>query len=134
MPRSDYPNTTITFEMFDGEIPMTLQMFALYQLWIENKEIWNEYNRITSGNSDRGELDTATILYAAYLCSCYETGEADRYGSLEEFLLNMPPDRAAMLNAYRDMCAPKKAEPSATPSVSAPEKQSKRSRSRRSSC
>lgn len=133
MARSDYPNTTVSFDMFDGEATMTLQMFALYQLWTRNKEVWDEYNRITSGKSDKGELDTAMVLYAAYLCSCYERGDDDRYGSFEEFIANMPPDRAAMLDAYRKMCAPKKAEPSATHSESAPGKRNRRSGFRRSS-
>lgn len=132
MSRSDYPNTTVAFEMFDGEVNMTLQMYALYQLWTRNKEIWDEYNRITSGKSDKGEIDTAMVLYAAYLCSCYERGEDDRYGSFEEFLVYMPPDRSAMLSAYRDMCAPKKANPSVTHSKSAPAKRARKSRFRRS--
>lgn len=106
---SDYPNTVVEFEMFDGPVRMTLQMHGLYQLWGRNKQAWDEYNDATSGKSDRGELDTAAVLYAAYLCACYESGADDRYGSFEEFLLNLPPDREAMAAAYTRMCSPKKA-------------------------
>lgn len=122
MAKSDYPSTVIVYEMLDGDVHMTLQMFALYQLWTQNKEIWDEYNSITTGKTDNGELDTAKILYAAYLCACYRDGTDDRYGSFEEFLVNLPPDRSAMRKAYQEMCAPKKAQSSATPSKSAPEK------------
>ena len=131
MAKADYPSTTVVYEMMDGEVRMTLQMFALYQLWTRNKEIWGDYNDITTGKSDNGELDTAKLLYAAYLCACCQDGEEDRYGSFEEFLMNLPPDRAAMRTAYQEMCAPKKARPSATPSESAPEERSKKSRFRR---
>lgn len=132
MAKSDYPCTVVEFEMFDGAIKMTLQMHGLYLLWARNREVWDEYNRITSGKGDRGEIDTAMVLYAAYLCACCETDVDDRYGSFEEFLLNLPPDRMAMCAAYRDMCAPKKAEPSAMHSKSAPGKRPRKSRFLRS--
>ena len=57
--------------MFDGPAEMTLQMHGLYLLWARNREVWDEYNRITSGKGDRGEIDTAMVLYAAYLCACW---------------------------------------------------------------
>ncbi|MBX9032673.1 hypothetical protein [Gordonibacter massiliensis (ex Traore et al. 2017)] len=129
----EYPSTTIVYEMMDGEARMTLQMHALYQLWKRNKEVWDDYNGITTGKSENGELDTAKLLYAAYLCACYRDGADDRYGSFEEFLMNLPPDRAAMRRAYQEMCAPKKARPSATLSKSAPVERSRKSRFRRSS-
>lgn len=132
MTQPGYPSTVIEYEMLDGAARMTLQMHGLYLLWTRNKEVWAEYNRVTSGNSDNGELDTAMVLYAAYLCACYEEDTDDRYGSFEEFIAFMPSDRVAMLSAYRDMCAPKKADPSATRSKSAPAKRARKSRFRRS--
>ena len=102
-------NTFVEFEMESGKVAMTLQMYAIYQLRSKNKSIYDDYNRITTKGATDGDLDIATVLYAAYTCACIARGENDRYGSFEAFLKDMPSDREAMRSAYQAMVAPKKA-------------------------
>lgn len=111
MAKPKYPNTVITFEMMDGEVEMTLQMFALHQLRVKNRKTWSwdKYNKITQGKGDEGEFDYAYLLYTAYLCQCVSAGIDDRYGSFEEFLRYLPPDDDAIAEAYQAMRHPKKA-------------------------
>lgn len=111
MTKPKYPNTVVKFEMLDGEVEMTLQMFALYQLRGKNSKTWSwdKYNKITQGKGDEGEFDIAYVLYTGYLCQCVIAGIDDRYGSFEEFLMNYPPDDEAVMDAYKAMRYPKKA-------------------------
>lgn len=107
----EYPSTVVSFEMLDGEVEMTLQMFALYELKGRGKGDWDwaKYNKITQGKGTDGELDIAYVLYTAYLCRCVSAGIDDRYGSFEEFLQSYPPDDDAVMEAYKAMRHPKKA-------------------------
>lgn len=109
MAKPKYPNTVIKYEMLDGEVEMTLQMFALYQVRAKSKAVWEKYNKITTGKGEDGELDIAFVLYVAYMCRCVNAGIDDRYGSFENFLMNLPPDDDAMEAAYIAMRHPKKA-------------------------
>ena len=106
-----YPNTVIKFQMMDGEVEMTLQMYALHQLRAKAKKTWSweKYNKITQGKGDEGEFDIAYVLYTAYLCQCVSADTDIRYGSFEEFLQNYPPDDEAVMTAYKSMRFPKKA-------------------------
>lgn len=108
---AEYPSTVVRFQMLDGEVEMTLQMFALYKLkgcgghdWE-----WERYNKITQGKGTEGEFDIAYVLYTAYLCRCVTAGVDDRYGSFAEFLQSYPPDDDAVMAAYQAMRHPKKA-------------------------
>lgn len=109
--KQQYPNEIVKFQMIDGEVEMTLQMFALYQLRAKDKSVWKNYNKISSGKGEDGELDIAYLLYVAYMCACVTKGldPNERYGSFETFLMELPSDRLAMQSAYEVMTGQKKA-------------------------
>lgn len=103
------PETSVEYRLLDGPVRLSLRMRALYRLWQEEPEEWAEYNRITTGGTKLGELDTARVLYVAYRCHCLDAGEDAEHGSFEAFLEAMPDDRPAMNEAFRKLLAPKKA-------------------------
>lgn len=103
------PETSVEFRLLDGPVRLSLRMRALYLLWQDDPEAWEEYNRITTEGATLGELDTARVLYTAYRCYCLDAGEAAEHASFEEFLDVMPDDRPAMSEAFRKLLAPKKA-------------------------
>ena len=111
--KQQYPNEIVKFQMLDGEIEMTLQMFSIYQLKAKAKKSWSwsRYNKITSGKGEEGEFDIAYLLYTAHMCACVSNGvdPDERYESFEDFLKNIPSDRVAMLSAYEVMTGQKKA-------------------------
>lgn len=111
--KQQYPNEIVKFQMKDGEIEMTLQMFFVYQLKAKAKKSWNwsRYNKITSGKGEEGEFDIAYLLYTAHMCACVSSGADpnERYESFEDFLMKLPSDRVAMMSAYEVMTGQKKA-------------------------
>lgn len=102
------PNAAVVHKMFDGRIRLTLTMRSLYMLWHEYPDIWSEYNRITVDGSSRGELDSACVIYAAYLCECLLRGDEPRYADFDDFLEYMPYDRKAIGDTVKRLLSPKK--------------------------
>lgn len=101
-------NTTYDFELADGNVvKMTLTFYALYQLRSKNKALYERYNRCIS-NTSKGnldELDTITILYAAYVCA--NVNDENLMGE-EEFIMLCGSDRTAVGNALGALINPKK--------------------------
>lgn len=102
------PNTVIKYKMSDGCIRLSLSMHSLYMLWREYPDIWSEYNRIMVEGSKQGELDSARIIYAAYLCECLRKDNQPQYVDFDDFLEYMPYDRKAINDAVRQLLSPKK--------------------------
>lgn len=107
-------NTTYEFTLEDGEVvKMSLTFYALYQLRGKNKSLYERYNRCLA-NTSKGvldELDTITVLYAAYVCANLD---AENLMSEEEFIMRCGSDRNAVGTAIGALINPKKATASAS--------------------
>lgn len=99
-------NTMYNFKFEDGTSEdLTLAFYALYQLKAKNKPIYEEYNRImTKGVNE--ELETITVLYAAYLCA--NISDISGCMSLEEFMIKCGSNRGAIKEAMEYLVKPKK--------------------------
>jgi len=97
-----------TFEFADGTTAeLTLSFFGLYQLRSKDKSLYERYNKIMTSNS-RGnfeELDSVTILYAAYVCANMKN---ENLMSEEEFIMKCGSDRRAVGAALGHLTNPKK--------------------------
>lgn len=103
-------NTTIQFEMGDGSVlRMTLAYRLIKRLHGVNKSLYERYNKVMS-NGPKDELDSLTVLYAAYICACIQDGCIDCTMSEDEFIDSMTNDREAVNMAVMELVYPKKAE------------------------
>lgn len=102
-------NTKYVFEFDDGSAAeMSLSFYALYMLKGKNKSLYERYNRAMNNLGSQGgydELETITILYAAYVCANLNE---ENILSEEEFLMRCGSDRVAVANAVRELTQPKK--------------------------
>lgn len=97
-------NTITEFEMADGtKVNMTLNYWALYQLKSKKTKTYDEYNEIMS-RGVKEELDMTVILYTAYLCANLDS----KWMSYEEFLQNLPMNRAVVRATVGALTTPKK--------------------------
>ena len=103
-------NTTYDFELADGSVvELTLAFYKLYQLRSKNKTLYDRYNKIMTNNAKDGgvdELDTITVLYAAYICA--NMGKEELLNE-EEFMMLCGSDRMAVNKALEHLITPKKA-------------------------
>ena len=69
------PMTVQTLSLRNGEqVPMTLNMYALYQLKQQKKGLYTRINHILMKGAE-DVIDNATVLYCGYLCANLETLE-----------------------------------------------------------
>lgn len=103
-------NTTIDFAFCDGtSAKLTLTFYALYQLKAKNRELYTRYNQTMGRMGSKGyeydELDSLTILYAAYVCANMK--DADGLMDEETFLMKCGADRIAVARAVKELTQPK---------------------------
>lgn len=116
-------NTVIEYEFQDGTTTeMTLTFHKLYQLRSKNKGLYYRYNeamnRVSKPNSE--ELDSITILYAAYVCA--HLNEEHLMGE-EEFMIKCGSDRKEVARAARELTQPKKPKDSGEHSKDKPKRE-----------
>ena len=91
------PMTVQTLSLRNGEqVPMTLNMYALYQLKQQKKGLYTRINHILMKGAE-DVIDNATVLYCGYLCANLETLE--QCMSEEAFLLQLPESLMAVIRA-----------------------------------
>ena len=105
-------NTKYIFEFEDGSTcEMTLAFYALLMLKGKNKNLYDRYNKTMNGmankKSDYDELDTLTILYAAYRCANINAPEEELMTETE-FIIKCGSDRNATGRAIKRLLNPKK--------------------------
>lgn len=110
-------NTKYEFVFEDGTtVEMTLAFYWLYQLRSKKKGAYERYcatmNRMGEKNYVYDELDTITILYAAYLCA--NLNDIDNTMTEEEFMMKCGQDRDAVGTAFTALTSAKKAKASVT--------------------
>ena len=107
-------NTFVDFELETGEVvKLTLSFYALLQLKNANKDVYARYNKImTKGPQD--ELESITLLYAAYLCGLLLSECIDDAMDEEEFICSLTPDREYIMETIQLLINPKKARASAS--------------------
>ena len=108
MQNKQFPVTKYTYTFEDGTTcEMTLAFYALYQLKGKNKDLYDRYNKMmTKASKDEAEeLDTITILYAAYCCANLNE---ENIMSEEEFMMKCGSDREAVVKAAQALTQPKK--------------------------
>lgn len=102
-------NTTYDFELADGSVvKLTLAFYALYQLKGKNKSLYERYNKAMANQAKENydELETITLLYAAYMCANLTNEKAL---SEEEFMMLCGSDREEIGKALKHLINPKKA-------------------------
>ena len=105
-------NTTYQFEFEDGTtVGMTLAFYALLMLKGKNKGLYERYNKAMNKmagqkNNEYDELETLTILYAAYACANID--DFENIMSEEDFIYACGSDRMAIGKAMQALTAPKK--------------------------
>ena len=91
------PMTVQTLSLRNGEqVPMTLNMYALYQLKQQKKGLYTRINHILMKGAE-DVIDNATVLYCGYLCANLETLE--QCMSEEAFLRQLPESLMAVIRA-----------------------------------
>lgn len=91
------PMTVQTLSLRNGEqVPMTLNMYALYQLKQRKKGLYTRINHILMKGAE-DVIDNATVLYCGYLCANLET--LDQCMSEEAFLRQLPESLMAVIRA-----------------------------------
>lgn len=96
--------TLYTFTFEDGDTcTMTLSFIRLKRLSSKNRDLYNAYNKIMT-NGSKDELETLTVLYAAYVCANLD-GEVM---SEDEFIEKCGSDRYALRDAVEALTKPKK--------------------------
>lgn len=108
-------NTKYVFEFQDGSTcEMTLAFYALYMLRSKKKSAYERYiatmNRMGEKNYVYEELDTITVLYAAYLCA--NLADIDNAMTEEEFMEKCGYDRESVSAAFTALTTAKKAKAS----------------------
>lgn len=106
-------STGYTFEFEDGSTcQMTLSFIRLKRLAGKNKSLYERHQKVMmSGSKD--ELDTLTVLYAAYVCGNIDS---DNLMSEDEFLEKCGSDRVVINEAIGALTNPKNRKASAEPS------------------
>ena len=104
----------IPLELENGEIvQLTLNFGKLLNVRAKRKDIYDRYNKIMmDGSTDI--LDSATVVYVAYLCGLDNLEEAM---SEEEFMTLLPPYTNVTINLFIELTRPKKQTDSEKPSV-----------------
>lgn len=102
--------TRYTFEFYDGTTcEMTLAFILLKKLSSKNKALYDRCQKIMA-NGGKDELDTLTVLYAAYHCA---NMDSDNLMTEDEFIEKCGCDRVALMDAMQAMTQPKKQRASA---------------------
>lgn len=106
-------STGYTFEFEDGTTcQMTLSFIRLKRLAGKNKPLYERHQKVMM-NGSKDELDTLTVLYAAYVCANLDS---DDLMSEEEFIERCGSDRVVVNEALGALTNPKKRQASADPS------------------
>ena len=102
-------NTFVDFELESGEkVKMTLAYYLLLGLKQQRKDVYDRYNQIMI-KGPKEELESTTILYAAYLCAYIQgKGTADGAMSEQDFLIECGSDREAVMGAVAALTRPKR--------------------------
>ena len=105
--------TGYTFEFEDGSTcQMCLSFIRLKRLAGKNRSLYERHQKVMM-NGSKDELDTLTVLYAAYVCANLDS---DDLMSEEEFLEKCGSDRIVVNNALGALTNPKNRKASAEPS------------------
>lgn len=92
-------------ELINGEkIKATITFERLYKLANKNKEMYDKYDEIIHGHGNGGDLDSAYVLYVAYVCANIDA----EYMGWEEFMAFLPYDPDRIVGIVNEMVAPKK--------------------------
>ena len=106
-------STGYTFEFEDGSTcQMSLSFIRLKRLAGKNKALYERHQKVMV-NGGKDELDTLTVLYAAYVCANIDS---DDLMTEDEFLEKCGSDRVAVNTALEALTNPKKRQASADPS------------------
>lgn len=106
-------STGYTFEFEDGgTCQMSLSFIRLKRLASKNKALYERHQKIMMKGGEN-ELDTLTVLYAAYVCA---NMDSDDLMTEEEFLERCGSDRVAVNEALGALTNPKKRQASGDPS------------------
>ena len=102
-------NTFVDFELESGEtVKMTLAFYLLLGLKQHRKDIYDRYNQIMV-KGPKEELESITILYAAYLCAYIQgKGTADGAMPARDFMVECGSDREAVMSAVAALTRPKR--------------------------
>lgn len=96
---------TYTFEFYDGTTcEMSLAFIQLKRLSSKNKPLYTRCQKILAHGAE-DELDTLTVLYAAY--NCANLDEANLM-SEDEFIEKCGCDRQAVMKALQELTTAKK--------------------------
>jgi hypothetical protein len=105
--------TGYTFEFEDGSTcQMCLSFIRLKRLASKNKSLYERHQKVMM-NGSKDELDTLTVLYAAYVCA---NMDGDNLMTEDEFLEKCGSDRVIVNEALGALTNPKKRQASAEPS------------------
>lgn len=102
--------TGYTFEFEDGgTCQMSLSFIRLKRLAGKNKALYDRHQKVMM-NGSKDELDTLTVLYAAYVCANLDSEDLM---TEEEFIERCGSDRVAVNEALGALTNPKKRQASA---------------------
>lgn len=105
--------TGYTFEFEDGgTCQMSLSFIRLKRLSSKNRSLYERHQKVMV-NGGKDELDTLTVLYAAYVCANMDN---DDLMTEDEFIERCGSDRVAVNEALAALTNPKKRQASADPS------------------
>lgn len=103
-------NTGYTFEFEDGSTcQLSLSFIRLKRLAGKNKSLYERHQKIMM-NGGKDELDTLTVLYAAYVCA---NMDSDNLMTEDEFIERCGSDRVIVNEALEALTNPKKRKASA---------------------
>lgn len=106
-------STGYTFEFEDGTTcQMCLSFIRLKRLAGKNKALYERHQKVMM-NGSKDELDTLTVLYAAYVCANMDSADLM---SEDEFLEKCGSDRVVVNEALGALTNPKNRQASANPS------------------
>ena len=95
----------IPLELENGEIvQLTLNFGKLLNVRAKRKDVYDRYNNIMM-NGSKDILDSATVVYVAYLCGLENMEDAM---SEEEFMTLLPPYTNVTINLFVELTRPKK--------------------------
>lgn len=115
-------NTRVRIKMADGSTVWgTLTFLGLYKLRATHPQAYKAYNAVIhKKQKEIEELDTAQLLYTAYLCAlALDEGDAEGAMGFEEFLGAVTPSRKEQAWALKRLLNPKAPGDSRTRSASA---------------